>query len=423
MNTIVKQDVYIPRLDDVKAAQQALKGIINITPLIRNHSLSEKFGANIFLKREDLQPVRSYKLRGAYNKMLSLSQKERNNGVVCASAGNHAQGVAYSCQKLGIKGTIFMPEPTPKQKIGKVKMFGKDYVELKIIGDTFDDSLEAALAYCSENNTQFIHPFNDPKVIEGQATIGLEILEDAPVPIDLVLVPVGGGGLIAGLLSTLATISPNTKVIAIEPQGAPAMEQSLKAGFPVALEHIDTFVDGAAVKQVGNLSFSICKDYLTQIFTIPEGNVCSTMLSLYNDHAIVVEPAGALSVAALDKVRSQIKGKNVVCILSGSNNDITRMEDIKERSLLYEGLKHYFVVNFPQRAGALKEFVANILGPTDDITHFQYSKKTNRESGPAIVGIELKSKCDFEPLIYRMKRARFFGEYINETPNLYELLI
>lgn len=414
---------WAPDLLEVRKAQQNLTGVAVHTPLMGNVTLSERYHANILLKREDLQPVRSYKLRGAYNKIISFQPSELANGVVCASAGNHAQGVAFSCNKLGVRGTIFMPEPTPKQKIMKVKMFGREFVDVRIVGDTFDDSLKAAVAFCEQSNARFIHPFDDSRVIEGQATVGLEIFDDAKAPIDYLVVPVGGGGLISGLIAVFRELSPETRIIAVEPQGAPAMEQSLKAGFPVTLDCINTFVDGAAVRRVGDLTFSICRTGIDRMVTVPEGKVCSVMLSLYNDDAIVVEPAGALSVAALDYLSTEIAGKNVVCILSGSNNDITRMEEIKELSLLHEGLKHYFVVNFPQRAGALKEFVAHVLGPTDDITHFQYSKKTNREKGPAIVGIELKSTDDFEPLLYRMKMANFFGEYLNSSPKLFELII
>lgn len=414
---------WMADLSDVRKALQNLNGTAIKTPLMQNINLSDRYNANILLKREDLQPVRSYKLRGAYNKIITCEKAELVNGIVCASAGNHAQGVAYSCSKLGVKGTIFMPEPTPMQKINKVKLFGKEYVDVKIIGDTFDDSLKAAITFSEKNNAKFIHPFDDSRVIEGQATVGLEIIDDFEEPIDYLIVPVGGGGLIAGLISVFKELSPKTKIIAVEPQGAPSMEQSLKAGFPITLDSIDTFIDGAAVRRVGDLTFNICRGYIDRVITIPEGKVCSIMLSLYNDDAIVVEPAGALSVAALDYLATEISGKNVVCILSGSNNDITRMEEIKERSLLHEGLKHYFVVNFPQRAGALKEFVEHVLGKTDDITYFQYHKKTNREKGPAIVGIELKATEDFEPLLYRMKMANFFGEYLNSSPKLFELII
>jgi len=421
--TAAEKLIWTPELSEVRTALRNLNGVAIRTPLMNNVTLSEKYRANILFKREDLQPVRSYKLRGAYNKILSLSPAELINGVVCASAGNHAQGVAYSCSKLGVKGTIFMPKPTPKQKVNKVKMFGKELVDIKIVGDTFDDCLKIAVEFCEEQKAQFIHPFDDSRVIEGQATIGIELVEDSENTIDYLIVPVGGGGLLSGLISVMKELSPKTKIIAVEPQGAPSMEQSLKAGFPIVLDNINTFVDGASVKRVGDLTFSICQNNIHKMITIPEGKVCTTMLSLYNDDAIVVEPAGALSVAALDYLAPEISGKTVVCILSGSNNDITRMEEIKERSLLHEGLKHYFVVNFPQRAGALKEFLSHVLGPSDDITHFQYSKKTNREKGPAIVGIELKSPDDFEPLLYRMKMADFYGEYLNNSPKLFEVII
>lgn len=414
---------WMPNLDDVLQAMKRLSGVAVRTPLVKNMLLSKRYGANIMLKREDLQPVRSYKLRGAYNKIVSLSREELSKGVVCASAGNHAQGVAFSCSMLQVKGTIFMPEPTPKQKVRKVKMFGGEFVDVRIIGDTFDDSLAAALEFAEANGSQFIHPFDDPKVIEGQATVGLEIYEDCTESIDYVVVPVGGGGLISGIIGVMQALHPTAKIIGVEPEGAPSLKRAIEAKQPVMLDEIETFVDGAAVRRVGDLTFNVCFNGVDRVLTVPEGKVCTTMLSLYNDEAIVVEPAGALSVAALDYLAPELKGKNVVCILSGSNNDITRMEEIKERSLLHEGLKHYFVINFPQRAGALKYFVEQILGPNDDITHFQYSKKTNREKGPAVVGIELKDNADFEPLIERMKNARYFGEYLNDSPHLFEMIV
>jgi len=414
---------WVPNLDDVLQAMQRLSGVAVRTPLVHNALLSKKYGAGIFFKREDLQPVRSYKLRGAYNKIVSLAKENLANGVVCASAGNHAQGVAYSCSALKVKGTIFMPEPTPKQKVKKVKMFGGEYVDVRIIGDTFDDSLAAAVAFSQASNAQFIHPFDDKKVIEGQATVGLEIFEDSSESIDYIVVPVGGGGLISGIIGVMQVLHPNVKIVAVEPAGAPSLKKAMENNQPVSLDDIETFVDGAAVKRVGDLTFGVCQGSIDKLICVPEGKVCTTMLSLYNDEAIVVEPAGALAVAALDYIADDIAGKNVVCILSGSNNDITRMEEIKERSLLHEGVKHYFVINFPQRAGALKYFVEHILGPNDDITHFQYSKKTNREKGPAVVGIELKDPDDFEPLVSRMKKAFYFGEYLNDSPHLFEMIV
>ena len=367
--------------------------------------------------------VRSYKLRGAYNKINSLPNEDRQKGVVCASAGNHAQGVAFACNALGIKGTIFMPAPTPKQKVRQVQMHGGDSIEIVLVGDTFDDSYDAALQFCETNNLTLVHPFNDNKVIEGQGTVGLEILEDIAEQIDYLFVPIGGGGIAAGITTVFKALSPNTKIIGVEPEGAASMKLSIEKGVNTTLQEIDKFIDGASVKRVGDITFSICKDYLYDVVSVPKGKVCSTMLKLYDQDAIVVEPAGALSIAALDSYNDEIEGKNVVCLVSGSNNDITRMEEIKELSLLYEGLKHYFIVRFPQRAGALKEFVDEILGPEDDITHFEYVKKHNRDKGPSVVGIELKDKKDFEPLLKRIKDRGFYGEYLNDRPDLFQYLV
>ena len=398
---------YFPKIEDITQARIRLKDVILHTPLQQNLNLSEQFGANIMLKREDLQLVRSYKLRGAYNKIAHLPKEVLKKGVVCASAGNHAQGVAYSCSKLGIFGKIYMPATTPKQKIRQVKMFGKDTIEVDLKGDTYDDAYNLAVEDCRKNGMTFIHPFDDREIIEGQGTVAIEILQDTKEPIDYLFVPIGGGGLAAGLGAYFKQVSPQTKIIGVEPEGAPSMLRSLEAGEVVTLEKIDKFVDGAAVQRVGDLTFEICRQVVDQIQTVPEGKICTKILELYNRDAIVIEPAGALSVAALDFFRDEIKGKNVVCIVSGSNNDITRTEEIKERSLLYEGLKHYFIVRFPQRAGALRTFVDIVLGPNDDITYFEYSKKTNREKGPAVIGIEVQQKEDFNGLIRRMEENGF----------------
>ena len=419
----VKAITYYPKIEDIKKAVTALKDVVAVTPLMENINYSREFGANILLKREDLQQVRSYKIRGAYNKISSLTKDELKNGIVCASAGNHAQGVAFACHKLKIHGTIFMPAPTPKQKLVQVEMFGGAFINIKLIGDTFDDAQTAAKLECDRLEKTFVPPFDDEKIIEGQATIGLEIIEQATSAIDYVFVPVGGGGLAAGLSSVFKMLSPNTKIIGVEPAGAPSMKTAIKENKNVRLESIEKFVDGAAVQQVGDLTFHICKENLDDMITVPEGKVCQTILDLYNKDAIVVEPAGALTLSALEFYADEIKGKNVVCIVSGSNNDITRTAEIKERALLYNDLKHYFIIRFPQRAGALKEFVVDILGPQDDITHFEYSKKHNRENGPAIVGIELKNKCDLQTLIERMKEKNFYGDYLNDKPDLFQYLI
>jgi len=414
---------YYPNIKDVRKAAHVLKEVASVTPLIKNANYSTKYNATILLKREDLQQVRSYKIRGAFNKISSLSTSEKNKGIVCASAGNHAQGVAFACQKLNIKGAIYMPSPTPKQKIEQVQMFGGGVIEIILIGDTFDDAHKAAKQACDKQGKTFVHPFDDEKVIEGQATIGLEILEQTKQPIDYVIVPVGGGGLASGLSSVFKMLSPETKIIGIEPEGAPSMKRAIEKGKVVTLDYIEKFVDGAAVQRVGEKTFEICKENLDRMLTVPEGKVCQTILELYNKDAIVVEPAGALTTAALDGLKDEIRGKTVICIVSGSNNDITRTPEIKERALLYANLKHYFIVRFPQRAGALKEFVAEILGPNDDITHFQYTKKANRNTDVAVVGVELKSIDDFEPLIFRMKKHNFFGEYLNDKPDLFQFLV
>jgi len=416
-------DAYFPQIADIYQAAKTIAQVAQVTPLQQSIRYSKNYGANILLKREDLHRVRSYKIRGAYNKISSLSKEELEKGVVCASAGNHAQGVAFACSHLQVKGTIFMPVVTPKQKIDQTKMFGGDWVKVVLEGDTFDDSNKAAQLFCAEEGKTFVHPFDDEKIIEGQATVGLEILQQTDTPIDYVFAAVGGGGLASGLCATFHALSPKTKIIGVEPEGAPSMKKSIENGGLVELQQIDKFIDGAAVQKVGQLTFPICRDYLHQMMTVPEGKVCQTILDLYNRDAIVVEPAGALTIAALDNFSEEIKGKNVVCIISGSNNDITRTAEIKERALLYANLKHYFIVRFPQRPGALKEFVVDILGPNDDITHFEYSKKSSRENAPAVVGIELKSSEDLEPLIQRMKANNFFGDYLNDKPDLFRYLV
>lgn len=403
-------------------AAQRLHKIVNRTPLMFNANLSKKYQCNIFLKREDLQVVRSYKIRGAYNMMSLLPAEQLIKGVVCASAGNHAQGFAYSCKKLNVKGVVFMPIITPKQKVNQVRMFGEHYVEIKLVGDTFDDCAIAAKQFTEANAMVFIPPFDDLRIIEGQGTVGVEILEDQP-DVDYLFIPVGGGGLSAGVGAYFKTCSPKTKIIGVEPEGAPSMFEALKAGYPVELKSIERFVDGAAVKRVGDVTFAICKEVLDDMYLVNEGKVCTTILKLYNEDAIVVEPAGAMSIAALDDFVGQIKGKNVVCIVSGSNNDIDRMQEIKERSLQYEGLKHYFMISFAQRPGALKEFVNNVLGPTDDITRFEYMQKTNKENGPALVGVELQSRHDYDLLLKNMQVSNIGFSEINKDDQLFGYLI
>lgn len=410
-------------LEDIIKAGQTLKGVINKTPLIRHGLLSEKYQCNIYLKREDLQVVRSFKLRGAYNKIQSIPLERLENGVVCASAGNHAQGVAFSCKALGIPGSIYVPTTTPKQKIQSIKRFGGEFVEVLQRGDSFDDAFNEAKAHCEEAGKTFVHPFDDPFVIAGQGTIAMEILNELEEPVDFLLGGIGGGGLMAGVGVAMKSLSPQTQVIGVEATGAASMKEALKQKEIVTLENIDSFVDGTAVKRVGDLTFEICQDTLDDIIVVTEGKVCTTILEMYNDSAIVVEPAGALTIAALDAYADKIKGKNVVCIISGGNNDIERTPEIKERSLLDQGLKHYFLVNFPQRPGALKEFVVEVLGPNDDIARFEYVKSNNKEKGPTLIGIELAHKEDYQTLIENMDKKGFQYTKINDNPDLFGLLI
>ncbi|NCT94483.1 MAG: threonine ammonia-lyase IlvA [Chitinophagaceae bacterium] len=412
----------IPYTFQFDEAARRLRTVVHRTPLMYSRTLSRRYQCNVYLKREDLQVVRSYKIRGAYNMMSSLSAEQLSRGVVCASAGNHAQGFAYSCKLMQVKGVVFMPIITPNQKVTQTRMFGEDFIEIKLVGDTFDDCAAAARAYTLEQGMNFIPPFDDWRIIEGQATVAMEIREDVQ-GIDYVFVPVGGGGLGAGVGSYFKTFSPATKIIGIEPEGAASMTAALDAGHPVVLDQIERFVDGAAVKRVGDLTFRICKEVLHEMHLVPEGKVCSTILQLYNEDAIVVEPAGALSIAALDHYAGLIKGTTVVCVVSGSNNDIDRMQEIKERSLQYEGLKHYFLIRFAQRPGALKSFVNDVLGPNDDITRFEYMQKHNKETGPALVGVELKTKTDYEELIRRMAEHQIHYTELNKNDSLFGYLV
>ena len=410
-------------LEKVKLALNNLNNITLSTPLELIDSYSNLFSSNVYVKREDLQITRSFKIRGSFNKILSLSDKQKENGIVCSSAGNHAQGVSFSCKKLKINGIIFMPNTTPNIKVKKVKEFGGKYVKVKLIGDSYDDCYKQALAYCKKNNKTFIHPFDDNKVIEGQATLAYEIFQELSDTIDYMFIPIGGGGLVSGFISVFKQLSPKTKIIGVEPSGAASMDISIKNNKLTELKEIDTFVDGAAVKKSGKIAFNLCKEYLDGIILVPEGYICQTILDMYNNEGIIAEPAGAMSLASLKFYKDKIKNKKVLCLVCGGNNDITRMGIIKERALLYSNLKHYFIIKFPQRAGALKEFVTHILGPNDDITFFEYSKKTNKENGPAVVGIQLKDENDLQPLIKRMKNNNFYGDYINNNESLFNFLI
>ena len=413
----------LPSVEGVRQAATRLADVIRRTPWEFNKRLSAMTDASVFIKREDLQQIRSFKIRGAYNKISSLTKAERTGGIVCASAGNHAQGFAFSCQKLQIQGDVYMPATTPQQKVSQVRMFGGEFIEIVLTGDTYDACQKHALKASKKQGKTFIHPFDDKEVIEGQATMALEILNQSSASLDYILVPVGGGGLISGIITVMKSLSPKTKIIGVEPQGAPSMQKALEAGQRISLKKMDRFVDGAAVRQVGELPFEICKSNLSEIITVAEGQICQTILDLYNKEGIVAEPAGALALAGLEMLKTNFKGKRIAVLLCGGNNDILRMPEISERALLYANLKHYFLIDFPQRAGALKEFVTEILGPNDDITHFEFSKKSYRTNASAVVGIQLKEATDFSLLVERMKIHNFKFDYLNEKQNLFQFLI
>lgn len=410
-------------IDDINRAAAVLDGIAYQTPLQYNRRLSRKYQADIYLKREDLQEVRSFKIRGAYNKMSLLTDAEKQQGVVCASAGNHAQGVAFCCAELEIQGVIFMPVTTPTQKINKVKGFGDSYVEVRLFGDTFDEANTAARTYCDEKGAVFVHPFDDLQVIAGQGTVGKEIYEALDGKLDVICSCVGGGGLISGISTYIKARNPEIRVLGAEPAGAASLKASLNQGRVVTLTEMDPFVDGAAVATVGQNTFQIAREKVDQVYAVPEGKICTEMVDLYQNEGLVVEPAGVLSIAILDEFAHFIQDKTVVCIVSGGNNDILRYPEIMERSLLYQGRKHYFVVKFAQKPGQLKTLVTEVLGPNDDIVRFEYIKKTNAETGPAFVGVELTSRDDLEPLLGRFRASGLLYEKIESDDLLYGYLV
>ncbi|HHT7650633.1 TPA: threonine ammonia-lyase IlvA [Streptococcus suis] len=411
---------------NVEQAYSVLKRVVVRTPLDYSRYLSEKYGATIYLKRENEQRVRSFKIRGAYYAISQLTDDEKSRGVVCASAGNHAQGVAYTCQEMQIPATIFMPITTPQQKIGQVKFFGGDYVEIRLVGDTFDESAKAAQDYTQESGKTFIDPFDDENVQAGQGTVAYEILEEAEeqtVSFDQILVPIGGGGLVAGVSGYLKEHAPEIKIVGVEASGARSMKAAFDKGRPVKLDQIDKFADGIAVQKVGKSTYEVARKYVDRLIGVDEGWISGTILDLYSKLGIVAEPAGAATIAALEVVKDQIKGQTICCIISGGNNDINRMPEMEERALIYEGIKHYFVVNFPQRPGALREFVNDILGPNDDITRFEYIKRANKGTGPVLIGIALGDKTDYTQFISRLEE--FDPQYINlhENDSLYKMLV
>ncbi|HEM3485953.1 threonine ammonia-lyase IlvA [Streptococcus suis] len=411
---------------NVEQAYSVLKRVVVRTPLDYSRYLSEKYGATIYLKRENEQRVRSFKIRGAYYAISQLTDDEKSRGVVCASAGNHAQGVAYTCQEMQIPATIFMPITTPQQKIGQVKFFGGDYVEIRLVGDTFDESAKAAQDYTQESGKTFIDPFDDENVQAGQGTVAYEILEEAEeqtISFDQILAPIGGGGLVAGVSAYLKEHAPEIKIVGVEASGARSMKAAFDKGRPVKLDQIDKFADGIAVQKVGKSTYEVARKYVDRLIGVDEGWISGTILDLYSKLGIVAEPAGAATIAALEVVKDQIKGQTICCIISGGNNDINRMPEMEERALIYEGIKHYFVVNFPQRPGALREFVNDILGPNDDITRFEYIKRANKGTGPVLIGIALGDKTDYTQFISRLEE--FDPQYINlhENDSLYKMLV
>jgi threonine dehydratase len=419
---------------EIERAVDRLADVARRTPLERDERLSELTGAQVWNKREDLQSVRSFKIRGAYNLLAQLDASERDRGVVCASAGNHAQGVAYGCRALGIPGCIFVPSTTPRQKRERIIALGGEHVSLVVGGDSYDEASEAAAAFGERTGAVDVPPFDDLRTIAGQGTVAIELvaqlLEHAGALPDVIVVPVGGGGLLAGVLGWCRARHPGIRVVGVEPAGAASVSAALAAGEPVDLEQLDRFVDGAAVRRAGAITTSIIAALDPELVAVDEGRVCTEMLDLYQTEGIVTEPAGALATAAVapgaasgaPTVRVE-PGQHVVCIVSGGNNDVSRYGEIVERSLVHEGLKHYFLVEFPQEPGALRGFLDGVLGPDDDITLFEYVKKNNRETGPALVGLELAAAADLEPLVARMEASRLTIERVPPGSPLFTFLV
>jgi len=410
-------------LDDVRAAAERLRPVGVTTPLQRSDRLSRRTGAEVYLKREDLQAVRSYKIRGAYNFIAGLSADALAAGVVCASAGNHGQGVAWSCRHLGVRGAVFLPNRTPRQKVARIRALAGDLVELRFAGETFDDANAAAGAYAADTGATVVPTFDHPATVAGQGTIALEVLDQLGRAPDVITVPVGGGGLVSGIAVTLDGLGAGTDVVGVQPAGAPAMARSLEAGERVTIDIDDDFVDGAVVRTPGALTFAVVRDLVPRLVVVAEGRVCTEQLDLYQSDGIVAEPAGALALAVLDDIASEIAGRTVVCVLSGGNNDVARYDEIIERSLVHQGLKHYFIVAFPQRPGALRQFLDECLGDSDDIVLFEYIKKNDREFGPALVGLVLARREDLAPLLARIGVSGLDAQILPPDSPLFRLLV
>lgn len=419
----VHDELTAPTADDVVEAAARLDGVIDDSPLQPNARLSQRVGAQVWLKREDLQPVRSYKIRGAYNLISQLSDSERAAGVICASAGNHGQGVAYACAALGIRARVFVPSSTPRQKRDRMRHLGGSMVEVVVVGDTYDEAAAAAYAEASTTGATIVAAFDDPRTIAGQGTLAKEVCDQLGGAPDVVVVPIGGGGMVAGCIAWFAEHHPDTRIVGVEPAGAACMAAAVAAGEPVELPAIDTFVDGAAVRRAGDLTHRVVADAGIELAEAPEGQICREMLDLYQVEGIIAEPAGALAVSALGRQVSVEPGQRVVAIVSGGNNDVSRYSEIVERSLVWEGRKHYFLVNFPQEPGALRRFLNEVLGPDDDIALFEYVKRSNRETGPALVGVELGTAGDLPGLLQRMEHSPMQVERVEPDSPFYRFLV
>jgi threonine dehydratase len=417
----------VVNLELIQQAAENLKPVVKLSDLQFCERLSKQYQAEIYLKREDQQLVRSFKIRGAYNLISSLNKDQKAKGVVCASAGNHAQGVAFSCKKLQVFGTIFMPLNAPMQKINRVKNFGGEFIKIELVGQNFDEASFQSREFSQKTEAIFVHAFDNPLTIAGQGTIGLEIMnqmqdlyQSKP---DYIVVAVGGGGLIAGITEAVKSISSDTKIISGEVDNQASMHYSITQNKITELAEIGTFVDGTAVNRIGNIPFEIAKNKIDKFVEVSEGRVCSDMIDLYQSEGIITEPSGALAVSSLDKIKDEIKGKKVVCVICGGNNDISRYPDVLEKSLVWKGLKHYFVVNFNQKPGELKKFLSQVLGPQDDIVLFEYIKKTNREKGGALVGIQIQQKSDYQDLIKRLQVSQVDFQEIKQDDLIYKVLI
>lgn len=408
---------------DIEVAAGVLAKVATKTPLQKSDRLSAEVGRPVYLKREDLQICRSFKVRGAYVRMAAMDEDERAAGVVCASAGNHAQGVAYACAHLGIQGTIFLPASTPRQKRKRIATIGGKWVEPVIVAGDFDEANRVAAAAAKDGGKVYVHPYDDPYTIAGQGSIAVDLDSQLPEDTDMILIPVGGGGLIAGMATWLKAHRPGIRIVGVESQGAASMKAALEAGNPVSLDRVDSFVDGTAVGRAGDLTYQVVRDLVDDIVVVPEGAVCTEMLDLYHSEGVIAEPAGALASAAARNFLPQIPNGSVVCLVSGGNNDLSRYAEVTERSGRYEGLRHYFLVTFNQEPGALRSFLNDVLSDGEDIIYFQYTKKNNRDTGPALVGIELPDPSDIKGLRRRMAASPLQVQEIDPSSQIFKILV